>query len=194
MSETKQQSVSADADATVGRRLRILRERCGLSMRQLGNLAGVTASMISCIERDLSSPSIATLQKLLTALGSDLPSFFGPNSLEEDGPVFPREHMRLVSDADRSYTIVFPRREGVEVELLDEEIRPAQQRPPFETLTCDVAGYVLSGHLVLECGDDALQTLRPGDAFYIPKGTRHRGYATDDIPTRLVTVYSPARY
>jgi len=104
-----------------GQRLQMLRKRCGLSIRQLSGLAGVTAGMISCIERETSSPSIVTLQKILTSLGTDLASFFGGEPSGQTGPFYPREGMRLVSDTARSYTIIFPRREDIKVELLDEQ-------------------------------------------------------------------------
>ena len=78
--------------------------------------------------------------------------------------------------------------------MFDETMRPSKRRPPFETLTCDVAGYILSGSLVLELKKRPKQTLRPGDAFYIRKGEEHRGFAAEDEPVRLVTVYHPARY
>ena len=48
----------------VAQRIPMLRKRCGLSIRQLAELSGVTAGMISCIERGKNSPSIATLQKI----------------------------------------------------------------------------------------------------------------------------------
>jgi transcriptional regulator with XRE-family HTH domain len=175
-------------------RIEMLRKRCGLSIRQLAGLAGVTPAIISCIERGKNSPSIITLQKILGALGTDLAAFFARDSQPQDGPVFLREQMRAISDGDRTYTIVFGKQPGVGVEMLDETIRPAKRRPPFETLKCDVAGYLLSGSLVLEVAKQPKQTLRPGDAFYIGKGAEHRGFAVEGEPVRLVTVYHPARY
>ncbi len=181
-------------ETEVARRIQMLRKRCGLSIRQLGGLAGVTPAIISCIERGKNSPSIVTLQKILTALGTDLAAFFAEDQKRQDGPVFPREHMRAISDGDRTYTIVFRKQPGVGVEMFDETIRPSKRRPPFETLKCDVAGYVLSGNLVVELKTAGKRVLRPGDAFYIPKGKEHRGFAAADEPVRLVTMYHPARY
>lgn len=180
--------------ADPGPRIQMLRKRCGLSIRKLAELSGVTAGMISCIERGANSPSIATLQKILSALDTDLASFFGAEPEAQAGPVYHREGMRLISDDQRSYTIVFPRQPELKVELLDEHIAPSSQLPPHEKLSCDVAGYVLSGSLVLEIEGEKKQTLRPGDAFYIPSQVAHRGYATAGEPVRLVTVYSPPRY
>jgi transcriptional regulator with XRE-family HTH domain len=181
-------------DLELAQRVQMLRKRCGLSIRQLAGLAGVTPGIVSCIERGKTSPSITTLQKILAALGTDLAAFFAAGREEEQGPVFLRQQMRTITDGDRSYTIVFPKRRGVAVEMLDEQLNPGRRRPVFETLQCDVAGYVLSGNLVLEIKPREKQTLRPGDAFYIPKGVEHRGFATGDSPVRLLTVYSPVKY
>lgn len=173
----------------------MLRKRCGLSIRALAGQSGVTAGMISCVERGKHSPSLATLQKILSALGTEFRSFFGSDSAPSAGPVFAREHMGVVSDEERSYTIVFPRRKGIAVEMFDEQLLPAKRRPPFEKLQCDVCGYVLSGSLVLVIkGEEGRQRLRPGDAFYVRRGCEHRGYAAGGEPARLMTVYSPAGY
>lgn len=184
----------APAGEEPGPRIQMLRKRCGWSIRKLAELSGVTAGMISCIERGANSPSIATLQRILAALDTDLASFFGAEPAAQEGPVYQREGMRLISDDQRSYTIVFPRQPGIQVEMLDEHISPGEPLPPLERLSCDVAGYMLSGALVLEVAGQPKRTLRPGDAFYIAKDTAHRGYATGDEPARLLTVYSPPRY
>jgi len=181
-------------ETEVGQRIQMLRKQCGLSIRQLAKLAGVTPGIISCIERGKNSPSLATLQKILGALGTDLASFFTGEPEQREGPVFAREHMRRVSDQERNYTIVFPRSSNIAVEMFDEHIYPAGRRPEFEKLECDVAGYIISGTLVLEIKGRGRETLRPGDAFYIRKGQRHRGFAAGEEPVRLITVYHPPTY
>ncbi len=182
------------AQQNIGQRMQILRKRCGLSIRQLAGEAGVTPGIISCIERDKSSPSIATLQKILAALGTDLRTFFGGEQDAGEGPVIAREQMKLVSDGSRSYTIVFPKRADINVEMLDETHRPGADSAEFEKLDCDVAGYVLSGTAVLEVKGEKKKIVRTGDAFYVPKGTEHRGYVSADEPARIITVYTPTAY
>jgi HTH-type transcriptional regulator, repressor for puuD len=178
----------------IPQRIQMLRKRCGMSIRQVAALAGVTPGIISCIERGKNSPSIATLQKILSALGTDLAAFFTGEKAGPEGPVFCRENMRAISDGDRTYTIVFAKRPGIRIELFDENYRCSRRRPPFETLKCDVAGYLLSGSMEIEVKGQPRRTLRPGDAFYIQKGQEHRGFNTGDEPARLITVYNPARY
>ncbi len=179
----------------IGMSIQILRKRSGLSIRQLAELSGVTAGMISLVERGKNSPSLATLRKILTALGTDLGTFFGSDEGKQDGPVFLREGMQVVADRERRYTLIFPRREGVDIQMLDEHYTPITMKPPFEKLKCAVAGYVLSGTLTIEVKGESLKTLRPGDAFYVPPGVEHRGYAAGKSESvRLITVYSPANY
>jgi transcriptional regulator with XRE-family HTH domain len=188
---TKEKDV---AESQVQHGIKILRERCGMSIRQLAEAAGVSAGMISCIERGTTSPSLSTLQKILSALGSDLHTFFGREQSTDDGPIIARENMKLVNDDERRYTIIFPKREGIKIEMLDEHLSPSQEKPGFESLKCDVAGYVLSGHLILEIEGEDKKIVRSGDAFYIPEGVVHRGYAADEDAVRLITVYSPGNY
>jgi len=181
-------------DKKVGERLKILRERSKLSIRQLAEKAAVTPGIISCIERGKNSPSISTLQKVLEALGTDLSAFFANGSAKQEGPLFMRENMQLVQDDDRNYTIVFARNPDLAIEVLDEQIRPSEELPEMETLTCDVAGYILAGMLELEVEGQKKTLLRPGDAFYVIKGTPHRGRAVGDETVRAITVYCPPKY
>ena len=187
-------------EADVGHRIQSLRKRCGLSIRQLAERAQVTASVISCIERGKNSPSIATLHKIVTAMGSDLAAFFSGGVSPQEGPILRRERMQTVSDGHRHYTIVFDNASGnanangVEVEILDEQIHPAEEMPEFEELKSDICGYLITGSIVLEVGDRPAETLRPGDAFFVPRGQTHRGYAVGKEAARLITVHYPLRY
>ncbi|WP_287880143.1 helix-turn-helix domain-containing protein, partial [Aquitalea sp.] len=52
----------------VGARLRVVRERAGLSQRELAKRAGVTNGTISLIEQNRVSPSISSLKKVLEGM------------------------------------------------------------------------------------------------------------------------------
>lgn len=176
---------------TTGSRLRLLRRRTGISLRSLAERAGIAPAMVSYIENGKASPSVVTLEKLLGALDISLADFFGAERAAPAGPVFAREGMRLVADAERSYTVVFPSRPDIHVAFLDELLQPGISAPAFETQPADVAGYVLSGELILEFQGEAPSVLRPGDAFYVPAGVSHRGYAAKDDAVRLITATVP---
>ncbi len=52
----------------IGKRINLRRKELGLSLRELGDLAGVTASFLSQIENEQVSPSLNSLQSISTAL------------------------------------------------------------------------------------------------------------------------------
>jgi len=60
----------------VGQRLRILREERNISLRELARRSGLSANALSMIERELTSPSVSTLDKIATALGISITAFF----------------------------------------------------------------------------------------------------------------------
>jgi transcriptional regulator with XRE-family HTH domain/quercetin dioxygenase-like cupin family protein len=60
----------------IRRRLVARRKELGLSMSEIARRVGVSASMISQIERGLALPSVATLFSLAAALGATVDAFF----------------------------------------------------------------------------------------------------------------------
>jgi transcriptional regulator with XRE-family HTH domain len=171
------------------RRLRHLRQRCQLSMRGLAGKAGVTAGYISGVESGRISPTIATLRKMLNAMGADIGDFFSEQTATTSGQVFRRETMRAVRDRKRFYTMILPSRPDIRLLMLDEEFKPGE-RPAYEALAGDLAGYVIQGELALEIEGEKITRLRAGDAFYVPAHVRVRGRASrsGSGPARLVTV------
>jgi len=65
-----------DGTFSLGEKLRQLRSERSISQRDLARLAGLSPNSISLIERDETSPSVATLQSLATALNIRMSYFF----------------------------------------------------------------------------------------------------------------------
>jgi transcriptional regulator with XRE-family HTH domain len=179
----------------IGTHLKEIRLRAGLTLRQLGGKCGIAASYLSNLERGGSSPTLATLTKILHALGSDLESFFANAAGGAmTGVVFRRSDMRVAADTARRYTFLLPRRKDIKAEMLDEYLMPGESEPELESLDCDVAGVLLSGALELEIQGDVRQVLCPGDSFYVAAGKGHRGRCLGPDPAHLITVYVPPKY
>jgi transcriptional regulator with XRE-family HTH domain len=68
--------MSETETSDVGARLREARQQRGLSLRALAELCELSPNTISLVERGISSPSVSTLQRLATALGVPITSFF----------------------------------------------------------------------------------------------------------------------
>lgn len=69
----------------IGARLRAARHRLGVSVRGLAREVGVSASLISQIETDKSSPSVSTLYAITTALGISIEDLFGDEPVVDPG-------------------------------------------------------------------------------------------------------------
>lgn len=75
--------MASPAVPPIGARLRAERIRRGVSIRGLARDIGVSASLISQIETEKSSPSVSTLYAISTALGISIEELFGPPTAEE---------------------------------------------------------------------------------------------------------------
>ena len=67
----------------IGEKLRQLRLQRGLTQEEMADRCELSKGFISQVERNLASPSIATLTDMLECLGSSLPAFFAEKPVEE---------------------------------------------------------------------------------------------------------------
>ena len=72
----------------IGHKIKELRTQKHLTQEELADRCELTKGFISQLERDHTSPSIATLMDILQCLGTDLPSFFNNNDTDDEQIVF----------------------------------------------------------------------------------------------------------
>ncbi len=180
-------------DTKVGAKLRNLRQRSNISLRRLAKMADISVSYISAVEKDQASPTLATLRRILIALGTDFLSFFSDEDSNNERYIFRKSGMHTVTDEDREYTFILPPREDIHLEMMDENYFPGKELPEFETMEHDFAGYVVSGDIVIEIADDPPVTLSCGDAFHVPRGVPLRGYCREGEKARLLTIHYPVQ-
>jgi len=179
----------------IASRLRSIRKRAGLGLRELGRRADMSAASISAIENGASSPTLATLHKLLKALGTDFADFFSDSGETGAQSVFRPGEMRTIQDAHRRYVLLFAQQRDLRFQMVHEEIAPTERRSEWESHDVDLGGYVLDGGPAsLEIEHVGKHALDAGDAFYIRSGQRHRLVNRGKKPLRLITVADPPRY
>lgn len=89
----------------VGRKLKKHREELGLSLRQLGEKADVSASAIQKIEHNQISPTLTTIAKIARGLGKDI-QFFLDHDQDRTTVVFCRKgRRRRITPPDLKFTI-----------------------------------------------------------------------------------------
>jgi transcriptional regulator with XRE-family HTH domain len=174
--------------------LRRRRMQAGLSLRHVAKRSGIAAAALSAMERGESSPTLASLHKVLGALGTDLQEFFSSQVQTDRDAVFPVEGMQVVRDKHRTYTFLLPKRKDIRLEMISESILPGEEAE-WESLDTDTACVVLSnGPARLEIERQPSWILKRGMAFYIKAGTKHRTTNTGAKPLKLLTVLYPPRY
>ena len=181
----------------VGEKIRNLRLRSNISLRQLATNADVAVSYLSSIEKGKVSPTLALLRRILLALGTNLNAFFSETPNNDSKYIFRKGDMQSVNGRNRNYTFVLPKRDHIKFEIIDEIFHSQGNLPEFEVIAGELAGYVIQGSVVIEIGDDPSVVLNTGDAFYVPAGIKVRGYLTDKKThevTRLITFIGKPEY
>jgi len=179
----------------LGRTIRRLRIEAGIGLRQLARLAGVSPASITAIEKGHSSPTLATLHKVLKALGTDFAEFFAHSPENPQTPVFSSKTMRSVADKHREYIFLLPKRQDMRFEIIHETIAPSESKTEWEVHDCDVGGVILSGGPArLEIEEEGKWNLRKGDSFYVKAGFKHRLINLGKQAIKQVTVMDPPRY
>ena len=136
----------------IGERLRELRIQRGLTQEELADRCELSKGFISQVERELASPSIATLKDMLECLGVTLQSFFSDDSAEK--VVFAPQDMFEKEDEESGHKITWlvPDAQKNSMEPILLELSPGGKSPVLPPLESEEFGYVLRGQVTLVAG------------------------------------------
>ncbi|MBS1871532.1 MAG: helix-turn-helix transcriptional regulator [Actinobacteria bacterium] len=160
--------VDATSVAAIGGRVRALREAMGLSLRDLAERCGVSAPMLSQVERGETSPTLQVATRIAAGLDLRLSQLL---RLDEDGAV------TIVRAGERrqgpttvkghSYEVLTAPLPGQRAELSRHVLAPGAATggpgdPPMHEPGSRETALVESGRVVLHC-DGAAHDLQTGD-------------------------------
>jgi transcriptional regulator with XRE-family HTH domain len=181
----------SEQEVVLGSGIRAERLRQNLTLAQLAERAGLSASALSQIERGVTDPSIGSLRRIAAAL--QVPFFQFLLERESPDPVVRKSERR---------TITFPNR-TMQYQLLTPNLRG-----PFEVLAMDLAPGAASGEQALghdseECmvilqGTVEVQVagasyvLHAGDSIWIQRNAPHRVVNHAARTAEILMVISPA--
>lgn len=178
----------------IGRRLRYLRIQRGLTQEEMADRCELSKGFISQVERNLASPSIATLTDMLECLGSSLSRFFAERSDEK--VVFSSQDMFEKTDEETirgTVTWLVPNAQKNQMEPILMEIGPggsSYTMPPSEG---EEFGYVLSGSVTLEIGEQNYR-LRKGYSFCIHPQEQHCLHNNGKTEAKVLWVVTPPSF
>lgn len=178
----------------IGANLRRLRISHNLTQEELADRAELSKGFISQVERNLTSPSIATLRDLLECLGSSLEAFFAKEVSEKI--VFHKDDLFEKLDADElkgKITWLIPSAQKNLMEPIMLDLGPggrSQQMMPHDG---EEFGYVLSGTVQLVLGGKQ-HRVGTGESFCLHPREPHYVMNTGKRAARLIWVVSPPSF
>lgn len=184
----------------VGVRLRAMRVAAGMSQRQLAEASGVPHGQISMIETNRSSPSVASLRKILGGLTVSMSEFFEPDAPLSKAVFFkPHEMLDLTT---RLYSTLGDPRGKItlqqvgdakahNLQILHERYDPgADTGEAMLDHTSHEGGIVIAGELEVTVGDSSL-VLKAGDSYLFNSSQPHRFRNISDREAIVVSACTP---
>lgn len=175
----RQSGAASDVHArSFGDQIRARRKELGLSLEELAQRTGLTASFLSLVERDMSNPSLESLRHIAEALG--VPPFYfsqenGGAAAVQNPVVRAAERIKITfPPGDVTSELLVPNLRN-KLEVFISHVKPSAgniARPPqMDTEECLL---VLQGAIRVVLNEQAYE-LHEGDSIYI------QGFALREI-------------
>lgn len=184
----------------VGARLKAIRQQNGLSQRQLAETSGVPHGQISMIETNKSSPSVASLRKILGGLNLGMSEFFEPEASEDDKPFYTPSELRdltsrLYSEANGFKGTITLKQIGNArlhgLQILQETYEPgADTGADMLEHVASEGGIVITGEIEVTVGDRVM-ILKAGDSYLFNSREPHRFRNISDRQATVVSACTP---
>lgn len=175
----------------IGLKLKELRVLKGLTQEELADRAELSKGFISQLERDLTSPSIATLMDILQCLGTTIGDFF--NETPEEQIVFGRSDYFEKHDAELKNEIrwIIPNAQKNVMEPIMLTLEAGGETYPDNPHEGEEFGYVLQGSISIHIGKKTYRA-KKGESFYFIPDKKH--YLTSKTGATLLWVSSPPSF
>ena len=156
----------------LGQRIRNLRQLRKITLKQLSEQIGMTASFISQVERNQIIPSVQAIQKIAKALSTSITYFFNENINESVSIVRKDQRKKLLFPGGKvNYEILTPDLGG-EMEFLLAKMPPGiETEEPFPHEGTEY-GCLLTGKIQMFIGDQ-IYDLNEGDSICFKANVPH---------------------
>jgi transcriptional regulator with XRE-family HTH domain len=180
----------------IGQNIQSLRNRRGLTLRELSRRTKIAASFLSNLENGKTNVSVSKLKVILAELGTNLGGFFSESSGNGDRIVYRSGELTPLSDPSGRLKIyeVAGKRAGKTFQMLSEIYEPAASTgKEFYTHEGEEAGVVVEGAIELTV-DGRSELLHAGDAYCFSSQRPHRMRNTGKKAAQVISVNSPPSF
>ncbi len=175
----------------IGHKIKELRTSKNLTLEELASRCELTKGFLSQLERNLTSPSINTLDDILEALGSNLSDFFQEEKAERI--VFHKEDYYLNEKDGATIHWIVPdaQKRAMEPLILTlEKNAHSQIIMPYDG---EEFGYVLQGEIVL-VQRKVRYVIKKGETFYLNGNHKHELMNEKEEAASVLWVMTPPNF
>lgn len=157
--------------ALIGQQIRKVRQRRRMTIQQLADASGLSASMLSLVERGLTSPSLLSLTAIGRTLGITLAEMMSGQLNEPEEAVMRLESMPLLKTPDGILRRILRQDRARGVTITYNEYGPGIGNSPVGITHAGFEyGLVIEGELTIEI--DGVQTVLHGGDVVSLRSTR----------------------
>ena len=172
----------------IGAKIKRLRLSNQLTLEELANRSELTKGFLSQLERDLTSPSIATLDNILEALGTNLKDFFSED--EDEQIVFSKDDFFENTQDDYKISYIIPNAQKNEMEPILIELKEDKKSMEIDPHDGEEFGYVIQGKVTLVNGEEEYD-VKKGETFYLKGNLPHYIINKNDTLAKVIWVSTP---
>lgn len=175
----------------IGKKLKELRLQNDLTLEDLASRSELTKGFLSQVERNLTAPSIATLEDILEALGTNLSEFFREE--EEKQIVFTDQDFFVDEQEDYQIEWVVPNAQKNEMEPILLTLHPHKKTHVLSAYQGQEFGYVLKGSITIVRGSRKYK-VKARETFYMDGSKSHYLYNHGNMDAKVLWITTPPMF
>ncbi|HBK69267.1 MAG TPA: Cro/Cl family transcriptional regulator [Firmicutes bacterium] len=177
----------------IGEKIKRLRIKKQLTQEELANRCELSKGFISQVERDLTSPSIATLLDILESLGTNIKDFF--NETIDEKIIFKNEEVFVQENIDFKYQIhwIVPNSQKNRMEPILLSLDPGGATEIDDPHEGEEFGFILSGSINIHLGNQVFKG-RKNESFYFKPVVSHYLSNTGSSKAKILWVSTPPSF
>ncbi len=174
----------------IGKRIKQLRTKNGLTLEELASRSELTKGFLSQLERNLTSPSISTLEDITEVLGISLEEFF---KNEEDEKIKFSSDDYFVDEKEKTIlTWLVPNAQKNEMEPILLSLKENGESSEIDPHEGEEFGYILNGKVeLINLNSKKKIVLKKGETFYLRGDFKHKIVNNSKQMAELIWITTP---
>lgn len=175
----------------IGKKLKSLRVQNGLTLDDLASRSELTKGFLSQVERNLTTPSISTLEDILEALGTNLSEFF--HEEKEQQVVFTDQDFFVDEQEEYRIEWVIPNAQKNQMEPILLTLKPRGKSHTLSAHAGEAFGYVLKGSITLVRENKKFK-VRAQETFYVDGKKSHYLFNHTNSEAKVLWITTPPAF